>query len=101
VHIAVPARASSSPICVQWNNRSGAPLRNTLKTTFLLTALTLLLVLAGGYFGGQNGMILAFLHASTHPQAHGAAYLAVERLRRADPVIQQSKSKIRGETFAK
>ena len=37
---------------------------NTLKTTFLLTALTLLLVLAGDYFGGQNGMILAFVIAA-------------------------------------
>jgi heat shock protein HtpX len=37
---------------------------NTLKTTFLLTALTLLLVLAGEYFGGQNGMILAFIIAA-------------------------------------
>lgn len=37
---------------------------NTFKTTFLLTALTLLLVLAGGYFGGQNGMILAFILAA-------------------------------------
>lgn len=37
---------------------------NTLKTAFLLTALTLLLVLAGEYFGGQNGMILAFIIAA-------------------------------------
>ena len=37
---------------------------NTLKTAFLLTGLTLLLVLAGDYFGGQNGMILAFLFAA-------------------------------------
>ena len=37
---------------------------NTLKTTFLLTGLTLLLVLAGDYFGGRNGMILAFLFAA-------------------------------------
>ncbi len=37
---------------------------NTLKTAFLLTALTLLLVLLGEYFGGQNGMILAFLFAA-------------------------------------
>src|SRR5215469_13628255 len=37
---------------------------NTLKTTFLLTLLTLLLVLAGEYFGGQNGMILAFIIAA-------------------------------------
>src|SRR3954469_9786250 len=32
---------------------------NTLKTAFLLTALTLFLVLIGQYFGGQNGMLLA------------------------------------------
>jgi heat shock protein HtpX len=37
---------------------------NTLKTAFLLTGLTLLLVLAGDYFGGQNGMILALLFAA-------------------------------------
>ncbi|HTW44251.1 MAG TPA: zinc metalloprotease HtpX [Acidobacteriaceae bacterium] len=37
---------------------------NTLKTTFLLTALTLILVLAGGYFGGTNGMVLAFIIAA-------------------------------------
>lgn len=37
---------------------------NTLKTAFLLTALTLLLVLAGEYFGGQNGMIIAFIIAA-------------------------------------
>jgi heat shock protein HtpX len=37
---------------------------NTLKTAFLLTGLTLLLVLAGGYFGGRNGMVLAFLFAA-------------------------------------
>ena len=36
---------------------------NTFKTAFLLTALTLLLVMAGQYFGGQNGMVLAFLIA--------------------------------------
>jgi len=37
---------------------------NTLKTVFLLTGLTLLLVLAGGYFGGRNGMVIAFLFAA-------------------------------------
>ena len=37
---------------------------NTLKTAFLLTTLTLLLVLAGEYFGGQNGMVLAFIIAA-------------------------------------
>jgi heat shock protein HtpX len=37
---------------------------NTLKTAFLLTALTLFLVLIGQYFGGQNGMILALVLAA-------------------------------------
>jgi heat shock protein HtpX len=37
---------------------------NTFKTAFLLTALTLLLVLLGGHFGGREGMILAFVIAA-------------------------------------
>jgi heat shock protein HtpX len=40
---------------------------NTLKTAFLLTlltALTLFLILIGAYFGGRNGMILAFFIAA-------------------------------------
>src|SRR5580692_8707538 len=37
---------------------------NTFKTAFLLTALTLLLVLLGEHFGGRNGMALAFLVAA-------------------------------------
>jgi heat shock protein HtpX len=37
---------------------------NTLKTAFLLTALTLLLVFIGERIGGQNGMILAFIFAA-------------------------------------
>jgi heat shock protein HtpX len=36
---------------------------NTLKTTLLLTALTLALMFLGLHFGGRNGMILAFLVA--------------------------------------
>ena len=36
---------------------------NILKTAFLLTALTLVLVLIGDYFGGQNGMVLALVVA--------------------------------------
>ncbi|WP_432823012.1 zinc metalloprotease HtpX [Trichloromonas sp.] len=36
---------------------------NTLKTTFLLTCLTLLLVAMGSAIGGQSGMIIAFLIA--------------------------------------
>ncbi len=37
---------------------------NTFKTAFLLTALTLLLMFIGQYFGGQNGMILALIFAA-------------------------------------
>jgi len=37
---------------------------NALKTTFLLTVLTLLLVLAGEYFGGTDGALIAFAIAA-------------------------------------
>jgi heat shock protein HtpX len=37
---------------------------NTLKTAFLLTALTLFLIFLGAHFGGRNGMILAFFVAA-------------------------------------
>jgi heat shock protein HtpX len=36
---------------------------NTFKTTFLLTAMTLLLMFIGGYFGGQRGMLTALIIA--------------------------------------
>src|SRR5438128_1518938 len=37
---------------------------NTFKTAFLLTALTLLLMFIGRFFGGQNGMLLALVFAA-------------------------------------
>ena len=37
---------------------------NTLKTTFLLTLLTLMFVLIGGRFDGRNGLILGFVFAA-------------------------------------
>jgi heat shock protein HtpX len=37
---------------------------NAFKTTVLLTILTVLMILAGEYFGGENGMILAFVIAA-------------------------------------
>jgi heat shock protein HtpX len=37
---------------------------NTLKTTLLLTSLTLFLIFLGLHFGGRNGMILAFVIAA-------------------------------------
>ena len=36
---------------------------NTFKTAFLLTALTLLLMFIGGYFGGQRGMVFGLIFA--------------------------------------
>jgi heat shock protein HtpX len=36
---------------------------NTLKTTFLMAFLTVLLVTAGGFLGGEAGMMMAFLFA--------------------------------------
>src|SRR5674476_660138 len=38
-------------------------MKNMLKTTVLLAALTGLLILIGDYFGGTGGMIIAFLFA--------------------------------------
>lgn len=37
---------------------------NGIKTTLLLTALTLLLILVGEYFGGSNGALIAFVIAA-------------------------------------
>lgn len=37
---------------------------NAVKTTFLLTALTVLLILAGEYLGGTNGALIAFVIAA-------------------------------------
>src|ERR1700721_3904894 len=37
---------------------------NTLKTAFLLTVLTLFLILIGAWVGGRNGMVLAFVVAA-------------------------------------
>jgi len=39
-------------------------MENTFKTALLLTALTLLLMFFGRYFGGQNGMFLALIFAA-------------------------------------
>jgi heat shock protein HtpX len=36
---------------------------NTLKTTFLMALLTVLLVIAGGALGGESGMVIAFIFA--------------------------------------
>jgi heat shock protein HtpX len=52
-------------------------LTNTLKTTALLGALTVLLVLAGQWFGGTQGMIIAFILAVL---MNGGAYWFSDKL---------------------
>jgi heat shock protein HtpX len=42
----------------------GGKIMNRLKTTLLLTSLTLLLVLMGNALGGQSGMLIAFVFAT-------------------------------------
>ena len=39
-------------------------MKNTFKTTLLLTALTVCLLLAGGYVGGRNGLLVAIIVAA-------------------------------------
>ena len=58
------------PLCIPRHGVTSNRLRstklmgNTFKTAFLLTALTLLLMFFGRYFGGQNGMLLALAFAA-------------------------------------
>jgi heat shock protein HtpX len=52
-------------------------LTNTLKTAALLATLTVLLVLAGRWFGGTQGMLIAFLLALL---MNGGAYWFSDRL---------------------
>ena len=78
---------------------------NTLKTTFLLTALTLLLVLAGEYFGGTNGALIAFFIAAATNffsyfysdkialAMYGARPVTREELPRAYEVVERLTSK--------
>src|SRR5580698_7149483 len=49
----------------------------TLKTAFLLTALTLLLLFAGAAFGGERGMTLAFIIAIV---MNGGAYFFSDKI---------------------
>src|SRR5246127_2680808 len=63
---------------------------NTLKTALLLTSLTLLLLFIGEYFGGQNGLILAFLFAGV---MNFVSYFFSDKIAlamyRAQPVIRE------------
>src|ERR1700740_2113285 len=68
---------------------------NVLKTTFLLTAMTLLLMLAGRAFGGQNGMLRALPFAAV---MNFVAYFFSDKIAlatyRAQPVSQEDLPRI-------
>ncbi|HLH05684.1 MAG TPA: zinc metalloprotease HtpX [Terriglobales bacterium] len=70
---------------------------NTLKTAFLLTALTLLLLFIGQYFGGQNGLIMAFIIAGV---MNFVSYFFSDKLAlamyRAQPVTREEAPRIYG-----
>ena len=70
---------------------------NTLKTAFLLTALTLFLVLIGGYFFGQNGMIIALVFAGV---MNFVSYFYSDKIAlamyRAQPVTREQAPRIYG-----
>lgn len=63
---------------------------NTFKTALLLTALTLLLMFFGQYFGGQNGMLLALVFAAV---MNFVSYFFSDRIAlamyRAQPVTRE------------
>jgi len=50
---------------------------NTFKSTLLLTTLTLLLIAIGDHFGGQNGMVIAFLIAAV---TNGISYFFSDKI---------------------
>ena len=63
---------------------------NTLKTAFLLTALTLFLVLLGGEFGGRNGMVLAlFIAAAMNFVSYFYSDKLALAMYRAQPVTRE------------
>lgn len=78
---------------------------NALKTTFLLTALTVILVLAGEYLGGSNGALIAFVIAAATNffsyfysdkialAMYGAQPVTREQLPRAYDVVERLTSK--------
>ena len=72
---------------------------NTLKTTFLLTALTLILVLAGEYFGGSNGALTAFVIAAA---MNFFSYFYSDKLAlamyRAQPVTREELPRVYAQT---
>lgn len=63
---------------------------NGVKTTVLLTLLTLLLILAGAYFGGENGMLIAFaIAAATNFFSYFYSDKIALAMYRAQPVTRE------------
>lgn len=63
---------------------------NTFKTTLLLTSLTLILVLAGEYFGGTNGALIAFaIAAATNFVSYFYSDKLALAMYRAQPVTRE------------
>jgi heat shock protein HtpX len=70
---------------------------NTLKTAFLLTALSLFLIFLGAEFGGRNGMVLAFFIAAA---MNFVSYFYSDKLAlamyRAQPVTREQLPRVYG-----
>jgi heat shock protein HtpX len=68
---------------------------NTFKSTFLLVALTLFLLFIGQYFGGRNGIVIAFLFSVLF---NFGAYFFSDKLAlamyRAQPVTREQLSRV-------
>jgi heat shock protein HtpX len=58
------SKSAERPVAGSYAPRAGSKKMNALKTTFLLTLLTVLLILAGEYFGGGTGAWIAFAIAA-------------------------------------
>jgi heat shock protein HtpX len=70
---------------------------NTLKTTFLMALLTILLVLIGGVIGGKGGMTMAFLLAGgMNFFSYWFSDKIVLRMYRAQPIEEQDNPRFYG-----
>jgi heat shock protein HtpX len=68
---------------------------NTLKTAFLLTALTIFLVLVGEYFGGRNGMVFAvFIAAGMNLFSYFYSDKLALSMYRAQPVTREQMPRV-------
>lgn len=65
---------------------------NSLKTTFLMALLTVLLVIIGGVIGGKGGMTMAFLLAGgMNFVSYWFSDSIVLKMYAAEPIIQKNR----------